>query len=306
MISAKSQYTHAKEYTSSQVKTYTNYIQEGPQLTAFFFPAATEYLQSEISGKKVLDIGCGPGKWSYQAAKYGAKSVDGFDISEEMVQLAKQATSQFSTVNIRVGDVMKMPYDDNVFDVALSFFVTIVLRLEAFISHFKELYRVLVPGGKAIVLNFSKGAFGKMHLRSGTDQATMEDKIEKMLMKLTSYPSPVEINNAFQDLTDTVYISFTLNQNGRLERITDVEKMTNGQPIWIKAQNMNFPDHFYSEKFIQQQIKAAGLNIDKIENYCTEERRIAYNSNHPEFELDKTITDDPPFVMYHLSKPFNN
>ena len=56
-----------------------------------------------------------------------------------MVQLAKQATSQFSTVNIQVGGVMKMPYDDNVFDVALSVFVITVLQLEAYISHFKEM-----------------------------------------------------------------------------------------------------------------------------------------------------------------------
>ena len=51
-------------------------------------------------------------------------------VQEDMVQLAKQATSQFNTVNIRVGDVMDMPYDDNTFDVALSFYVTCGLRLE--------------------------------------------------------------------------------------------------------------------------------------------------------------------------------
>ena len=53
-----------------------------------------------------------------------------------MVELAKQATSQFRNVNICVGDVMDMPYEDNVFDVAISFCVTCGLRLEACISHF--------------------------------------------------------------------------------------------------------------------------------------------------------------------------
>ena len=305
-MASESQYSHPDKYGSSQVKVYAQFENEGAHVLAFFLPTMTEYLQSEIPGKKVLDIGCGPGQWSYQAAKYGAKSVDGFDINEEMVQLAKQATSQFSTVNIRVGDVMNMPYDDNVFDVALSFYVTCSIHLEAFISHFKELYRVLIPGGKAVVVNITKAGFEKMHLRSGIDQAMMEDKIKIILMNLKSYPSQVEINDAFQDLTDVVYLSFTLNQNGRLERINDVDKMTNGQPIWVKSQTMTFPDYFYNEEFIQQQIKAAGLNIDKIENYFTEERRIAYNSTKPEVELDKTITDDPPFVFYHLSKPLND
>ena len=62
-----------------------------------------------------------------QSSSEWGKSVDGFDIQEEMVELAKQATSQFSTVNIRVGDVMDMPYDDNTFDVALSFYITYAL-----------------------------------------------------------------------------------------------------------------------------------------------------------------------------------
>ena len=74
-----------------------------------------------------MDIACGKGIWSYKAAQYGAKSVHGFDIHEEMVQLAKQATSQFSTVHtiiLCVGDVMNMPYDDNTFDVAMGIHVT--------------------------------------------------------------------------------------------------------------------------------------------------------------------------------------
>ena len=71
--------------------------------------------KSQIPGKNILDIGCGSGHWCCKAAKYGPKSVDGFDIQEDMVKLAKQATSQFSTVNICHGDVMDMPYGDNTF-----------------------------------------------------------------------------------------------------------------------------------------------------------------------------------------------
>ena len=97
-----------------------------------------KYLKSVIPGKRVLDIGCGIGNWCLKAAEHGAKSVDGFDIQEDMVQHAKQATSQFDTVSIRVGDVMDMPYSDNTFDIALSFYVTCALQLEACISHFRN------------------------------------------------------------------------------------------------------------------------------------------------------------------------
>ena len=125
-------------------------------------------------------------------------------------------------------------------------------------------------------------------------------------MNLGSYPLQDEINDAFQDLTDVQCFNLTLNQNGRLERITDADKMTNGQATWGITQVMTLTSYFYSEQFIQQQINAVGLNIDNTENLCTEERKIAYNSSNPEIKFDKTITDDPPVVMYHLSKPLNN
>ena len=122
-MSGESQYIHAEKYESSEVKLFAKNTLEEPQNLAFLLPAMKRHLKSVIPGQKVLDIGCGSGNWCYKAAQSGAKSVDGFDIQEDMVQLAKHATSQFSTVNIRVGDVMNMPYDDNTFDVALSFYI---------------------------------------------------------------------------------------------------------------------------------------------------------------------------------------
>ena len=65
----------------------------------------------------MLDIGYESGDWACLAVECGAKSVDGFDIHEDMVELAQQATAQYGSVNICVGDVMDMPYDDNTFDV---------------------------------------------------------------------------------------------------------------------------------------------------------------------------------------------
>ena len=156
-----------------------------------------KYLKSEIPGRRVLDIGCGSENWCYKVALSGAKSVDGFDIQEEMVQLAKQATSQFGTAKIRVGDVMDMPYDDNTFDVALSFYVICGLRLEALISHFTEMYRVLAPGGKAMMVCYSRHAFEGMFLRNGADQVMVGKQIANKLLILPNYPTQDQINDAF-------------------------------------------------------------------------------------------------------------
>ena len=302
-MASTSQYAHAKKYGSGEVERFAKKRKAEPQTIAFLYTVMNEYLKSEIPGKKVLDIGCGIGNWCYKAAESGAKSVDGFDIQEEMVQHAKQATLQFSTVNIRVGDVMDMPYDDNTFDVALSFYVTCALRLEACINHFKEMYRVLVPGGKAMMVCISKAAFEKIFLKNGADQVVVEKKIASKLLNLKTCPSQDEINYEFQDLGDIIQAFFTLDNNGHLQRITDVNMLTDGQAVWSTCQIMTFAAYYYDDKFFQEQIKATGLELDKIENYYTEERRIAYNSTKPDIELDKTIIDTPPFVMYHLSKP---
>ena len=160
-----SQYVHAEKYVSSDVKRYAQLAEADPEYLAFLFPYMNKYLKSQVPGKRVLDIGCGMGSWSCVAAKYDAKSVDGFDIQEEMVELAKQATSQFSTVTISVGDVMNMPYDDCSFDVALCFYVTCVLRFEACINLFKEIERVLAPGGKALVNCIPQLAFEKIFFK---------------------------------------------------------------------------------------------------------------------------------------------
>ena len=305
-MASKNQYVHAEKYESNEVELFSQRYREESQNLAFLFPAMIKYLKSEIPGRRVLDIGCGSGNWCYKVALSGAKSVDGFDIQEEMVQLAKQATSQFGTAKIQVGDVMDMPYDDNAFDVALSFYVICGLRLEALISHFTEMYRVLAPGGKAMMVCHSRHAFEGIFLRNGADQVMVEKQIAKKLLVLPNYPTQDQINDAFEDFHDVIQAPFTVDQNGQLQSITDVDKLSNGQAVWSKTQIMAFADYFYDDDFLQQQINAAGLNIDNVENYYTEERRVAYNNTNPEIKLDKAIIDSPLFVMYHLSKPVFN
>ena len=120
---------------------------------------------------------------------------------------------------------------------------------------------------------------------------------------LPNYPTQDQINDAFEDLHDVIQAPFIVDQNGQLQRVTDIDKLSNGQAIWSKTQIMTFPDYFYDDDFLMQQIKAAGLDIDNIESYYTEERRVAYNNTNPEIKLGKATTKTPPFVMYHLSKP---
>ena len=273
-----------------------------PEKLAFFFPATKEYLKKTVPGKRVLDIGCGTGYWSGQAAQFGAKSVDGFDVSEEMVQLAKKSTSCFNTVTIRNGEVMKMPYDDGSFDVAMSLYITCMLPMDACISHFKELSRVLSGNGKAVVINFSKPVFDRMLLTPGIDQTTVEAKIKNTIASLPDHPKYPVIKSAFEKFDEITLAVFAINKSGRLFRVSDVDQLTNGQEVWMKTSLTVYSDYYYSTEFFKEQIQAAGLCLDQMENYYTEERKAAYNKANPQAPINNTDVDNPPFLMYHLSK----
>ena len=125
-----------------------------------------------------------------------------------MVELAKQTTAQFSTVNIRLGDVMNMPYNDNTFDIALSLYVTCELPMEVMLKHFEELHRVLVLGGKALVLNLSSPAFRRLYLKDGANALVVQEKIDQILGCMPDCPSQHQINKAFEDLHEFVLVCF--------------------------------------------------------------------------------------------------
>jgi len=119
-----------------------SYFQNEKHIHVFLYSVMENLLKRECRGKRVLDIGCGPGQWCRMAAECGAKSVNGFDIQEKMVETAKLATSKFATVNIRVGDASDMPYDNNTFDMAFSIFVTCSLSKDVLSKHYQDYYSV--------------------------------------------------------------------------------------------------------------------------------------------------------------------
>ena len=84
-------------------------------------------------------------------------------------------------------DVMDMPYDDSSFDVALGLYLLCALRSKACVNLFKEIQRVLLPGGKAVVNCIPKFAFEKNFLSSGADRVLVEKKLSDKLMKLVAY-----------------------------------------------------------------------------------------------------------------------
>jgi len=110
------------------------------------------------AGQKLLDVAGGTGDISFRFLKRaGNAHATVLDMTEAMlVAGAKRAeASQMSdSLNWVVGDAMALPFADNTFDVyTISFGIRNVTRIQDALS---EAYRVLRPGGRMMVLEFSQ------------------------------------------------------------------------------------------------------------------------------------------------------
>ena len=298
-------YSNGTRYGADEIIAYAG-GRHGSLGAAFLDSPIAQSLKSLVYGKTVLDIGCGVGDWCSLVAQCGAKLVHGFDIQEEMVELAKQATSHLDNVHIQVGDAAVMPYDDASFDVAISLFVTCNLSPEAFEKHFEELHRVLVPGGKAVLLIPTDWSHSRLYTKIEADATKVENNITQYLAKMPVNPTTAQVTEALKDDNDILITCFATDAKGDVFHVKDVNQLTHGQPIWRKTEVMVYPNFFYSDQSSIMQILTAGLHIDKVKNCCTEERRVAYNRKNPSIPLSKKYVQDPPALVYYVSKPVTN
>jgi arsenite methyltransferase len=104
-------------------------------------------------GDVVLDLGSGAGFDCFLSSKKVGKTgkVIGVDMTEEMIAKARTLAKQngFSNVEFRLGDIEKMPVEDNSVDVIISNCVINLAPDKAQV--FKEAYRVLRNGGRMFV-----------------------------------------------------------------------------------------------------------------------------------------------------------
>ena len=82
-------------------------------------------------------------------------------------------------------------YDDDSFDVAISLLVTCNLSPKVYAKHFEELKRVLVPGGKAVLLLPTDWSYSKLYTRIEADPAIVEDEITEI--QETVYPETLQL-----------------------------------------------------------------------------------------------------------------
>ena len=107
--------------------------------------------------KLILDIATGTGDFAIEALSLNPEKIIGVDISEGMLSIGREKLIKKNLtdkIELISGDSEFLPFEDNFFDaVIVSFGVRNFENLEKGLS---DMLRVLKPGGKVVILEFSK------------------------------------------------------------------------------------------------------------------------------------------------------
>jgi demethylmenaquinone methyltransferase/2-methoxy-6-polyprenyl-1,4-benzoquinol methylase len=104
---------------------------------------------------RILDVACGTGDLSLTLFESGKAQIVGLDFCRPMLKIAKAKADSFGLrVSFIEGDALDLPFPDVSFEAATIAFG--LRNLASFEAGFKELLRVLKPGGRVAVLEFSK------------------------------------------------------------------------------------------------------------------------------------------------------
>lgn len=113
---------------------------------------------SEFNCQRVLDVATGTTDLALEAHKqWKSPKIIGLDISKEMLRLGEKKLEKkglSDDIKLIHGDSENLPFQDGEFDVTMSAFG--VRNFENLEKGLIEMHRVLRPGGKILILEFSK------------------------------------------------------------------------------------------------------------------------------------------------------
>lgn len=105
----------------------------------------------------LLDIATGTGDFAIEALRLNPQKIIGIDISEGMLAVGQEKLKKKNLtdkIELQLGDSENLAFASNTFDGTMAAFG--VRNFENLPQGLSEMYRVLKPGGRIVVLEFSK------------------------------------------------------------------------------------------------------------------------------------------------------
>ncbi|KAI8332072.1 S-adenosyl-L-methionine-dependent methyltransferase [Chlamydoabsidia padenii] len=173
-----------------------------------------DYVSMDDKTTKVLDCGCGPGTWIMDVAtEYPDCQLTGIDFCDVFPATIRPPNVHFELANV----LTRLPYEDNTFDfINLRFFI-MALRVEEWIIVFRELYRVLRPGGVIESVECGIDGGGRKFVRdlnvpfvAFMQSRGQDPKISKRI--------PLDLKEAGFEVVETLVKEVYLGQNDPISR----------------------------------------------------------------------------------------
>ncbi len=149
---------YAKRARSGKNKLYTSFSPSGLFISQQRERAIISTLKrdgiDDLSNKRILDVGCGTGGVLREFTRYGARpeNLFGIDLLPEKIAGASKLSPN---INFKSGNVEKLPYESNYFDIVLLFTVfTSIFDSTMKKNIASEMLRVLRVDGSIIYYDY--------------------------------------------------------------------------------------------------------------------------------------------------------
>jgi ubiquinone/menaquinone biosynthesis C-methylase UbiE len=140
----------------------------------------------DLNGKRVLDVGCGKGRFArVLAQRYPRASIVGFDLAEAMLRHVPEG------VGACAGSMTALPFPSGIFDCAYATeSLEHAVDIEAAVA---EMCRVVRPGGRIVIIDKNSKQWGRLKTPEW-EKWFGRKELEKMLAKHCAKVSSREIS----------------------------------------------------------------------------------------------------------------
>ena len=149
------------EYRKRDAATETPYRWDNPGYVSYMQGLERALLRAfadigaQLSGARVLDVGCGSGYFLHRLREYGAGSCHGIDLMESRIADARE---RYPGLDWQVGSATDLPFDDGAFDLVTQFTcLSAILEGGVRLAAAQEMRRV-AAGGWVLSVDLRQGS----------------------------------------------------------------------------------------------------------------------------------------------------
>ncbi len=192
-------------------------------------------MMPDLTGKRVLDLGCGFGEHCKMFVARGAEKVIGIDISRKMLEIAQQENSdpKITYLNMAMEDIGQIQESFDIVISSLAFHY-----VEDFPGVAKNIYSLLDTNG---VFLFSQ-EHPMVTCHSGGNRWTRDEHGEKIHVNISNYGiEGLRESSWFVDHVKIYHRTFSSIVNTLIETGFTIEKMI--EPLPTKELLQDYPDY---------------------------------------------------------------